>query len=77
MSSRYIIARYVLETLPATLRATRVNAKITVRAAAHEMGMSTRTLARLEADPAGHNHRHDTATLVKALTFIDAHQPVE
>jgi hypothetical protein len=77
MTNRYIIARWVLETLPGTLRETRVNARVSIRAAAHEMRMSTRTLARLEADPAVHHHRHDIATLVKALTFIDAHQPDE
>lgn len=74
MTSRYDVAtaRQVLDTLPATLRTTRVNAGITVRAAAHEMGIAPSTLIRLES---GHADRAFPATLTAALTFIHAHSP--
>lgn len=73
MSSRYDITQHVLETLPATLRAARINAGITVRAGAAEIGISKATLARLES---ARSSRINMATVLKVLAFIRAH-PVD
>jgi predicted transcriptional regulator len=73
-SSRYATALEVLADLPATLRATRTTAGVSIRDAAHQIGIGKATLERLES---GNVDYVALATVVKAIAFIEAHNPDE
>lgn len=74
MTSRYVTALDVLADLPATLRATRIAAGVTMRDAPKRIGIGNTTLARLESGQIDHV---SLRTVVKAITFIEAHNPDE